>query len=166
MREAWALKSSVCGTDARMSPLAQFQQNRKVIQDFTLNTLAKIPGLYARLVYIASLRDLSSGRYEHAGLTALYPMEALQQALGLCHEQVFDRILELPLSEQQEDLRSCLAAMEGGLRASVEHWRRLESYRVLLPEQSPDYLKELFCSNLRALLEILQAERSPVHSDV
>jgi hypothetical protein len=149
-----------------MSPSTQFQQNRKVIQDFTLNTLANIPGHYARLVYVASLRDMSSGRYEHAGLAALYPEEALQQALQVCHEQVFERILELPLSEQQEDLRSCLTAMEGGLRASVEHWRRLESYRMLLPEHSPDYLKELFCSNLRALLEILQAESSPVHSDV
>ena len=148
-----------------MSPLTQFQQNRKVIQDFTLNTLANISGLYARLVYVASLRDLSSGRYEHAGLAALYPEEAVQQALQVCHEQVFERTLELPLSEQQEDLRACLTAMEDGLRASVEHWRRLESYRVLLPEQSPDYLKELFCSNLRALLEILHAECSPVHSD-
>jgi len=148
-----------------MGPLTQLQQNRKVIQDFTLNTLANIPGLYARLVYVASLRDLSSGKYEHAGLAALYSEEAVQQALQVCHEQVFERILELPLSEQQKDLRSCLTAMDGGLRVSIEHWSRLESYRMLLPEHSPDYLKELFYSNLRALLEILQAECSQVHSD-
>jgi hypothetical protein len=149
-----------------MSTLTQLQQNRRVIQDFTLTTLANIPGLFARLVYVASLRDLSSGRYEHEGLAALYPEEALQQALQACHEQLFERVLETPLEAQQQDLRSCLAAMEGGLRASVDHWRRLESFRVLMPEQSPDYLKELFCSNLRALLEILQAEGSPAHSDV
>jgi hypothetical protein len=148
-----------------MSTLTELQQNRRVIQDFTLTTLASIPDLFARLVYVASLRDLSSGKYEHAGLAALYPEEAIQQALQVCHEQVFEKVLETSLEAQQEDLRSCLAAMEGGLRAAVDHWQRMESYRVLLPEQSPDYLKELFCSNLRALLEILQTERSPAHAD-
>jgi hypothetical protein len=147
-----------------MKALTQLQQNRRIIQDFTLTTLAGIPGLFARLTYIASLRDFSSGRYDHAGLAALYPDEALQQALQLCHEQIFECLLEMPLSSQQEDLRACLAAMQGGLPEAVSHWRRMEAYRVLMPEQSPDYLKELFCSNLRALLEILQQECSPSRS--
>ncbi|HXM95448.1 MAG TPA: hypothetical protein VOA64_14540 [Candidatus Dormibacteraeota bacterium] len=149
-----------------MSTLTQFQQNRRVIQDFTLTTLAGIPGLFARLTYIASLRDLSSGRYEHDGLAALYPDAAIQQALQLCHEQIFERILEAPLSSQEKDLRACLAGMEGGLPGAVPHWRRIEAYRVLLPEAVPDYLKELFCSNLRALLQILDEERFPARSSV
>jgi hypothetical protein len=148
-----------------MRTLTQLQQNRRVIQDFTLTTLAGIPGLFARLAYLASLRDLSSGRYEHAGLSALYPEEAIQQALQLCHEQIFERILESPLSSQQEDLRACLAGMEGGLSGAASHWRRIESYRFLAPEAVPDYLKDLFCSNLRALLEILVEESTPAHSD-
>ena len=148
-----------------MTTLTQLQQNRRIVQDFTLSTLAGIPGLFARLAYVASLRDLSSGRYEHAGLAALYPDEALQQALQVCHEQIFERVLEAPLSSQQEDLRACLAAMQGELRATVAHWCGMESYRVLMPELSPDYLKELFCSNLRALLEILQAECLTAHSN-
>jgi hypothetical protein len=147
-----------------MRTLTQLQQNRRVIQDFALTTLADIPGLYARLVYLASLRDLSSGRYEHAGLAALYPDAAVQQALQLCHEQIFERILEAPLSTQQEDLRACLAGMEGGLSAAVSHWRRNEAYRLFLPEAVPDYLKDLFCSNLRALLEILDEQHSPARS--
>jgi hypothetical protein len=147
-----------------MRTLTQIQQNRRVIQDFTLTTLADIPGLYARLVYLASLRDLSSGRYEHAGLAALYPDGAVQQALQLCHEQIFERILEAPLSAQQEDLRACLAGMEGGLSAAVSHWRRNEAYRLFLPEAAPNYLKDLFCSNLRALLEILDEQHSPARS--
>jgi hypothetical protein len=145
--------------------LTKLQQNRRVVQDFTVNSLAGIPGSFARLVYVASLRDLSSGRYEHQGLVALYPEEAVQQALELCHEQIFERILEMPLEKQLEDLRNCLAAMEGGLPAVVSHWRQLEPYRVLLPESAPGYLKELFFSNLRALLEILHEQCNPSHSD-
>lgn len=147
-----------------MRTLTQLQQNRKIIQDFTLTTLAGISELYARLIYVASLRDLSSGRYEHAGLAALYPDEAIQQALQVCHEQIFEHILETPLSAQLEDLRSSLAGMEGGLPGVVPHWLRMEAYRVLLPEQPPDYLMDLFCSNVRVLLEILQAESSPARS--
>jgi hypothetical protein len=145
--------------------LANLQQNRRIVQDFTLTTLAGIPSQFARLTYVASLRELSSGRYEHSGLAALYEPEAVQQALELCHEQIFERILESPLSEQEEDLRGCLQAMQGGMCAAVGHWRQMEVYRILLPEHSPDYLRELFCSNLRALLEILQAECSPAHSN-
>jgi hypothetical protein len=144
-----------------MRTLTQLQQNRRVIQDFTQTTLAEIPGLFARLAYMASLRDLSSGRYEHAGLAALYPDAAIQEALQLCHEQIFERILEASLSSQEEDLRACLDGMEGGLLVAVSHWRRLEAYRVLQPETAPEYLKELFCSNLHVLLEILDEEHSP-----
>jgi len=144
--------------------LSLLQQNRRIIQDFTLTTLAGIPGDYGRLTYMASLRDLSSGRYEHAGLTALYPDEAVQQALELCHEQLFERVLETPLSRQETDLKECLERMPGGLCAALAHWRRMEAYRVLMPERVPGYLKELFCSNLRALLEILLEECSTAHS--
>src|SRR5487761_571581 len=98
------LKRAVFGTTQRMSVINQLQQNRRIIQDFTLTTLAGIPGKFGRLTYMASLRDLSSGRYEHAVLAALYPDEAMQQALQLCHEQIFERILEAPLAQQETDL--------------------------------------------------------------
>jgi hypothetical protein len=162
--EGNALKRSVCGTEHWMKTTTQLQQNRRIIQDFTLTTLAGIPGEFGRLTYMASLRDLSSGKYEHAGLAALYPDEAVQQALELCHEQIFERVLETPLARQEADLKECLERMQGGLSSALAHWRRLEAYRVLMPERAPGYLKELFCSNLRALLELLQEECSRVHS--
>ena len=139
-----------------MSIHTQLEQNRHIVHDFAVTTLAAIPSFYGRLAYLASLRDLSTGCYDHAGLSALYPAEAIQQALKKCHEELFQRVLETPLALQEDDLRSCLAGMDGPLDATVTHWRQMEAYRVLMPEDSPDYLKELFCSNLRALLEILQ----------
>jgi hypothetical protein len=143
--------------------ITPLQQNRRVIQDFTSTTLAIIPSAFARLTYLASLRDLSSGRYAHAGLTAVYPPEAVQQALEQCHEEIFERILEAPLEEQERDLRAHLKTMEPGLGVAVEHWRKLEAYRTLLPVEAPTYLKDLFCSNIRALLEILAVECCKAH---
>src|SRR5215470_17458614 len=102
-----------------MRTLTRLQQNRRIVQDFTATTLTAIPTLYGRLAYLASLRDLSSGHYHHDGLAALYPDEAIQEAVKLCHEQVFERVLEMPLERQERDLRECLEGMEGGLVASV-----------------------------------------------
>jgi len=141
-----------------MGTLTQLQQNRRVIQDFTVRTLAAIPGAFARLTYMASLRDLSSGRYAHDGLLSVYQPESVQQALEQCHEEIFERLLESSLEEQANDLRVHLEGMEQGLCVAVAHWRKLEAYRSLMPADVPDYLKELFCSNTRALLEILAEE--------
>lgn len=143
-----------------MDTFTQLQQNRRIIHDLTLSTLAKIPSPYSRLAYLASLRDISTNVYGHSGLGALYPQTAVQQALEQCHQELFERILESPLMVQQEDLRAHLRTLPNGSRNAAAQWRRLEAYRALLPADSPDYLKELFCSNVRAILEILEKEVS------
>jgi hypothetical protein len=71
----------------------------------------------------------------------------------------------MPLSEQEQDLSECLEGMPGQLAATIAHWRQLESYRILPPEDCPDYLRELFFSNLRVLLEILDSQRSMTRSN-
>jgi hypothetical protein len=145
--------------------LRELQIHRWIIEDLTVTTLAFLPGLFPRLVYLAALRDPGEGRYQHERLAAVYNAEAVQQALATCHEEIFERLLETPLALQEADLRRHLEAAPGGLSASLTQWQRRELQQSLIPEQAPDYLKELFCSNVRALLEILQPEGSTVHSN-
>ncbi len=143
-----------------MQTLEQFHQSRRVIEDFITRTLEAIASDYGRLLYVASLRDLASGRYDHAGLAATYPEGAVQQALAHCHEELFARILETPLEQQERDLRVCLGALEGDFRGVVTRWLELESFRIMLPAGVPAYLRELFCFNLRALLGLLAEEHA------
>ena len=145
---------------SKMDTLTQLQQNRRIIHDLTVSTLARISSPFSRLAYLASLRDISTNVYDHASLNALYPQPAVQQALEQCHQELFERILELPLMVQQDDLRAHLRTSPNGSRNAAAQWRRLEAYRALLPADSPDYLKELFCSNVRAILEIVEKEPS------
>jgi hypothetical protein len=137
-----------------MGELGKFDRNRRLMEDLTSRTLASIPSEYGKLIYLASLRDLGSGRYVHEGLTKSYPAEAVQEALMHAHKEICTRILEMPLAKQESDLLSCLGGFEGDLEDVVRNWRELESYRALLPFGLPNYLRTLFCSDVETLLEI------------
>ena len=113
---------------------------------------------------MASLRDPQSGHYEHERLAAVYPGEGVQEALAKCHEEIFERVLEISLAIQEQELRGCMEAAPGGLRVALKRWQTAEFRDSLLPEGSPVYLKELFGSNLRALLEILREETPKARS--
>ncbi len=147
-----------------METLERFQQNQQVIQDFATNSLAAIPSDYGRLLYLALLRDLASGRYQHEGLAAIYPEEAVQQALAYCHKELFARILETPLEQQEWDLRACLGNLQGEFWEVVRRCQELEFYSVLAPFGVPAYLRDLFCSNLRTLLGLFAEERASLQS--
>ena len=142
-----------------MESLEHFHQNRSVIEDFTSRTLAVIHSDYGRLYYISSLKDPNTGRYLHDGLMDVYSENSVQAALTQCHEELFSRILETPLSEQEYDLRKCMDSAGDEFWNVVEDWRGTRYYQTMCPRGLPAYLTELFCSNMGALLEVFSANR-------
>ncbi len=106
-----------------MESLEHFRQNRSVIEDFTSRTLAVIPSEFGRLYYVSSLRDPDTGRYSHDGLMEVYSENSVQAALTQCHEELFSRILETPLKEQERDLRKCMGSSGDEFWDVVENWR-------------------------------------------
>jgi hypothetical protein len=147
-----------------METLERFQQNERLIEDFTSHTLAAIPSDIARLLYVSRLRDTTTGRYRHDGLAAAYSEDAVHQALAYCHEELFSKTLETSMDTQERDLRACLAGMEGNLCEIAARWRELELYRQMVPRGVPAYLGDLFHSNLRTLLELIAAQRTSLES--
>jgi hypothetical protein len=153
-------KSSEIRTGEIVESLERFHQSRVVIEDFSNRTLAAIPSDFGRLSYICSLIDSRSGRYEHDGLMDIYPESAVQAALKHCHEELFSRILETPLKEQERDLRQCLNS--GGEEAwgEFKRWSGYRSFQEMCPHGLPVYLQELFCSNMSALSGIYSLRRT------
>jgi len=139
--------------------LERFQQSRAVIEDFSSQTLAAISSDFGRLYYVSSLKDSDSGRYEHDGLNSLYSENAVQAALSHCHEELFSRILETPLSEQERDLRACLGKAGDQYWDLIESWSEDRSFKDMCPEGLPDYLQDLFCSNMVALLAVFSSRK-------
>ena len=143
-----------------MDSLERFQQSRSVIEDFASRTLAVIPSDYGKLYYVNSLRNSNTGRYQHDGLAGLYSEDSVQVALAHCHEEIFARILEAPLRHQERDLRKCLEAAGDQFWPVVESWRETRFFKNMCPEGLPEYLSDLFCSNMGALLAIFSSARS------
>ncbi len=142
-----------------MESIERFQQTRRVTEDFTSRTLAAIPSDLGKLYYVCSLRDRQTGRYLHEGLTFIYSEASVQEALSQCHEELFTRILETPLEQQEVDWRLCFApGREQGW--SPEDGGRVGSPRSLAPDGLPDYLTDLFCSNAEAVLAVISSEHA------
>jgi hypothetical protein len=152
-------KSSEIGTGEFVESLERFQQSRAVIEDFSSQTLAAISSDFGRLYYVSSLKDSDSGRYEHEGLKSLYSENAVQAALAHCHEELFSRILETPLREQERDLLACLNTAGDQYWDVIENWREIRHFENMCPEGLPDYLQDLFCSNMAALLAIFSSRK-------
>jgi hypothetical protein len=153
-------KSSEIRTGELVESLERFQQSRAVVEDFSSQTLAAISSDFGRLYYVSSLKDSNSGRYEHDGLRSLYPENAVQTALCHCHEELFSRILESPLKDQERDLGECLSSAGDQYWDVVESWRENRHFQDMCPEGLPDYLHDLFCSNMGALLAIFSSRKT------
>jgi hypothetical protein len=139
-----------------------FRTYKQILFDITANYLEPLDGSFARLDYLHSLRE-SSGKYVHERLAEVYGADSVDQVLERCHEEVFERLLELPLTAQEGDLRRHLNSYSGSIGEKVSRFRAVAVSWV--PPQSPSYLKELFCSNLNALLELLLDDRTTIRSD-
>ena len=142
-----------------MESFEGFHRSRCVIEDFTSRTLAVIPSDFGRLYYVSSLKDSVTGRYQHDGLADMYSEDSVEEALGQCHEELFSRILETPLPEQARDLRKCLGTSGNRFWTVVDSWQKDKSFQTMCPDELPAYLKDLFCSNLAALLAIFSSQR-------
>jgi hypothetical protein len=143
--------------------LDELQIHRQILYDLAVHNLEPMGGIYERLAYVAGLRNPSTGFYSHARLSAVFGEESVNRAIASCHEEIFERLLESPLSLQEEDLLDYLDTLPGGREAHAGDCSA--KAQAWIPPKAPDYLKKLFCSNLNALGELLQEKKPKAHSD-
>ena len=134
------------------------QTQRQLLFDLTANYLEPLTDVFSRLAYLAGLRHSATGKYIHDRLAMVYAPAQIDQVLAKCHEELFERLLEMPLSAQEKDLRKFLNSLPGTFEDNVRKYRN--GAEEWVPSEAPSYLKELFRSNLNALTEILLDNRS------
>ena len=132
----------------------QLQTHRQLLFDLTANYLDPLDNMFARLAYLAGLRDPATGNYAHERLAAMYGEQRVDEVLQKCHEEIFERLLEMPLGAQEDGLRRLVASWEGSFLENVQLCG--EKGQSWIPAKAPNYLIELYSSNLNALVELLR----------
>lgn len=135
------------------------------IQDLHDRTLANLPEVLTRLIYLSSTRDYNTGEYQHAGLADRYGPDTAQKALAGCHQAAFENLLYTDLADLVRQLAAYIESIGAERDQVLDTWRGLQAYRVLIPNACDDFSAELFTSNIKIALEALRAEPAvaPAH---
>lgn len=131
---------------------------RGAVSDLWRNTLSQIPSVFGRQVYLTSLRDANTGRYEHHGMALVFGEDEADRALRQSHEEVFRQWLSFDLQRQKTDLDLYLAEVASQKRTVVSTWARLKPYRNLAPASAREEEIQLYLADLEILLELLRNE--------
>jgi hypothetical protein len=129
---------------------------RSAVADLWKHTLSRIPTVYGRLSYLASLRDQNSGIYRHHGLSKAFGREESYKALQESHQQAFAEWLNLSLADKSADLTAYLASLEDPRLAVLDHWLQSRIYRSHVPASARAMERELFFRDMEALLVVLR----------
>lgn len=129
---------------------------RSARADVFKNTLSRIPTVFGRLAYLASLRDPDSGVYRHHGLSAIFGRDESRKALAENHQQVFQQWLNLPLAGKMGELEDYMGSLEDPRPIVLDHWSRVGAYRSYVPAFARESDRDLFLEEVQLLLEVLR----------
>jgi hypothetical protein len=135
---------------------------RTATDDLWKHTLSRVPSVFGRLMYLASLRDPNSGIYRHHGLSTAFGRDESNRALKESHRKTFREWLKLSLADQSRDLVLYLNELEDSKSAVVKHWLNSKQYREQVPSSARKMERELFNQDFEVLLETLRNSLSDV----
>lgn len=128
---------------------------RSANADLWLHTLTQIPVVIGRLVYLASLRNTVTGRYEHHGLSLVFGEAEAEKAIRGSHRKVFQEWLAEGLENKVEDLATYLDHCGEDPRQVLRHWAGTEAWHTFYPTGTLAAEKSLFASDMRSAVRIL-----------
>ncbi|MGA2135702.1 MAG: hypothetical protein ABSH50_25705 [Bryobacteraceae bacterium] len=131
--------------------------SREPAGDLWRHTLARIPTLFGRLIYLSSLRSQSDGAYVHHGLAQMVGDEQAGDTLRRSHARVFQDWLCLNLEQQKGDLQEYLAEVSNP-SVVLAGWVDSGSFRDLAPPAALEPERQLFTADLAKILAVLKRE--------
>lgn len=125
------------------------------ISRYLQNALNSLPSPFAKLVFLASLRDPYTGRYFHEGWASVSSTAEVDLTLRKTHQVVFDLVVNLSLVDVTRELREHFHSLgETELRAA-NLWVQTAPFHKMIPEGCNLLSRKFFISQLRLALEVL-----------
>lgn len=140
----------------RLRPRGRLE--RGAAADLWRHTLSQIPSVFGRLVYLSAVREPNSGAYRHHGLSLVFGEEESADALRESHMETFAEWLRFSLRQQQADLNLYLSALTDRKEVVIDAWLRSAPYRNLIPNAVQGAERDLFLSDIEALLHVVKNE--------
>ena len=83
---------------------------------------------------------------------------------GHCHQEIFERLVFSSLEAFTEEVEIFIRETHESPEKVIGTWKKLEPYRVTIPQTSDPVSVDLFLSNVRIALAILEerAKRNPL----
>ena len=130
----------------------------KIVAESWQRTLEGISSFPGRIAYLASLRNIHSGNYEHMGLAQRIGEEATDMLLRRNHIEIFQEWLCFGLERQKNELDEYLSGLPGDKREIIATWLSIKPYRAWVPADSRDIERNLYYRDLSVVLELVRAE--------
>jgi hypothetical protein len=133
-------------------------QRESILSDSWQRTLSGIPTYPGRLAYLASLRNIHTGSYEHYGLAQRVGEGEVDRLLRRSHADVFQEWLCFGLERQKGELEEYFEELPGDKREIIATWLSIEPYGAWIPADSRDVERKLYYTDLSAVLELIRAD--------
>src|SRR5579864_8914744 len=118
-------------------------------KDLDNRTLAQFGYDFAKLVYLSSLRDFSTGEYYHHGLAHSFSETAAGGALIACHQDLFYSLALSPLESFIAQIDRFIRSTPKDYELVLSAWENLKAYNVTVPSVCDQITAELFRSNIK-----------------
>ena len=155
---------------ARLSKAAQFMPEETFLEnfgplDFVNLAVSAIPSTFVKLAFLAGLKDGNDDRYRDPLAGLVYGEEKIEAALQGKHREIFSGWLGLSLAAQMAEVAEYLAAQDEDHNALLSIWLHDEVYESLIPSDLSGAERNLFTSDLKAILQLLQVRLGPARGN-
>ena len=141
------------------------RETETILVESWRRALAGIDTLLGRLVYLAGLRNVNTGLYEHFGLSERAGADAADRLIRRAHMETFRQWLSLGLPQQRVELETYFSGLEADRLSILLNWLNLTPYAVWVPAETLDVERKLFYTDLEAVLEMIRGESGVVSPD-
>src|ERR1700730_14003646 len=146
----------------RLSEAAHYMAEQSFLDnfgplDFVSLAVSAIPSTFVKLAFLASLKDgTDGGHYRDPLAGILYGEEEIEAALQGKHREIFSNWLGLGLAAQMAEVAGYLAGQDEDHNALISIWLHDKVYESLIPTAVSQAERNLFSSDLKAILQLLQ----------